>query len=164
MNDNELIRKCAPQRRKDIHKAGAPDRHKPGAPDRHKPGAPDRHKPSAKRMEDRHKPSAKRNQDRHKIINDLHSDTGMDVVCCCCFQMKSRKSCVSSATLPTETLLKYAVDNEYTRTNDAILYICTTCSNSIKSGKEPVRSQKELLGYLDFPPSFKNTLQKFVCQ
>ena len=87
--------------------------------DRHKPGSMDRHKPSALRRLDRHKIK----EDRHNILSDLQSDTGMELCCAVCFQLKSSKNCVLSTNLPAEQTIKYVVDNEYTRSNDGKLHV-----------------------------------------
>ena len=187
MSDNLLIRKCVPKR-EDRHKSNE-DRHK-SSKDRHKSNKDrhiasekrrkdrhiasekrrdDRHIASEKRREDRHLSNEKRKKDRHQsnyhwnnTLADLQTDTGMDCPCSCCLELRSRKSCSTTSTLPPDQISKYVVDNQFTRANDGKLYVCATCKISLKVGKEPVRSQKELLGYLDFPKSFKNSLHK-VC-
>ena len=86
----------------------------------------------------------------------------MERCCAICFQLKSSKNCVLSTNLPSEQTIKYVVDNDYTRSNDGKLYVCSICKTSIQNGKEPVRSAKTLLAYLDYPQSLKTKLQQ-VC-
>ena len=101
---------------------------------------------------DRHKYKKRRkDQSWNKLKKDINNDTGMDVCCCSCLEMKSKKSCVPTSRLPEELVEKYCYKKEITESVDGIFYVCTTCQISIKADKTPTRALKELLGFLDFP-------------
>ena len=101
---------------------------------------------------DRHKYKKRRkDQSWNKLKKDINNDTGMDVCCCSCLEMKSKKSCVPTSRLPEELVEKYCYKKEITESVDGIFYVCTTCQISIKADKTPTRALKELFGFLDFP-------------
>ena len=132
----------------------------------------DRHMETEKRKhdrhldpKDRHLETEKRKEDRHQFsryyrqtLADFKFDTGMDICCCICMELKSKKSCVSASVLTSQEYQLYVVDTSLTRNSDGNLYICSTCRKAVKDEKEPVRCQKELYGFLDFPESFTNSL------
>ena len=127
----------------------------------------DRHLPTSKRREDRHLDQRDRHldqKDRHLnksyrggsksflgIKNSLDNDTGMDVKCCSCLELKSRGSCSLAETLPRELFNKFCVQSETSRSFDGLFYVCITCKKSINSNLKPRRAQKEMIGFLDFP-------------
>ena len=140
----------------------------------------DRHKKTEERQQDRHKLTEersknnrnklteKRKQDRHKdswskLKKDINDDTGMDVCCCSCLEMKSRRSCVSASTLSPKLVKKYCYQKEICRNLDGKFYVCLTCQLSIKADKEPTRALKELIGFLDFPKGNIELLLKNLC-
>ena len=45
----------------------------------------------------------------------MKTDTGMDVVCCCCIQLKSKSDGKYSTNFSQEIISKYCVDNQMTR-------------------------------------------------
>ena len=61
-----------------------------------------------------------------------------------------------------DTISKYCVDSETTRLADGRMWVCNSCSASMNVDQEPERCLKEFFGFLDFPQSFKDTLQT-VC-
>ena len=157
------------------------DRHTPTSErkgDRHISNK-DRHIPTPKRNEDRHTSNKDRhtsNKDRHtnnpkrnrrsynqKVINsmihDINTETGMDLICCVCMELKAKSSCSLSSTVSKDKLDKYVLDWERTKNIDGRHYICNTCKISLKNNKEPVRAQRELLGLLGFPDNFKEELK-----
>ena len=75
----------------------------------------------------------------------------MDVICCSCLELKSRRSCVSMKSLSEELITKYCHQDEVSRSLDGEFYVCITCNISIRADKEPVRAMKELFGLLEFP-------------
>ena len=95
-----------------------------------------RNKVTPKRREDRHQdPTKDRHldptKDRHQVKSfrgkslawdtlkkDINDDTGMDVICCSCLEMKSRKSCVSASTLSSKLVSKYCYRQEISRSVD----------------------------------------------
>ena len=124
----------------------------------------DRHSDSEARRMDRHLDSEARRMDRHlnktfrgksqtwdKLKKDIDDDTGMDVVCCSCLEMKSKRSCVCASNLSPKLVTKYCYKKEISRSLDGKFYVCLTCQLSIKADKEPTRALKELFGFLDFP-------------
>ena len=96
-------------------------------------------------------------------MQDINTETGMDLICCICMELKAKSSCSSSSTISKDKLDKYVLDWERTRNIDGKHYVCNTCKISIKNNKEPVRAQRELLGLLDFPENFKEEL-KNICK
>ena len=124
----------------------------------------DRHLSTPKRREDRHLSTPKRREDRHlnksyrggsksflSAKNSLDNDTGMDVKCCSCLELKSRGSCSLAETLPKELFDNFCVQSETSRSFDGLFYVCITCKKSINSNLQPRRAQKEMIGFLDFP-------------
>ena len=98
-----------------------------------------------------------------KLLQEIKEDTGMDCVCCICAELRSTSSCVLLETLSRDKMEKYIIESEETRNLDGNFYVCSTCKLSILNNKDPVRGQKEFLGLLDFPDSFKDELQQ-ICQ
>ena len=133
----------------------------------------DRHIPTEERKGDRHTSNKDRNPQRNrtaynkrvlaKLKQDINTETGMDLICCICMELKAKSSCSSSSTVSKDKLDKYVLDWERTRNIDGKHYICNTCKISLKNNKEPVRAQRELLGLLDFPENFKEEL-KNICK
>ena len=121
----------------------------------------DRHLDTPQRREDRHLDTPQRRVDRHKdksfsrtlqkVKKEINEDTGMDVICCSCLELKSRRSCVSMKSLSEELITKYCHQDEVSRSLDGEFYVCITCNISIRADKEPVRAMKELFGLLEFP-------------
>ena len=64
--------------------------------------------------------------------------------------------------MSSENFFKYCIDFKQTRTINQKLYICSTCKISIDNGKDPIRSQKEFFGLIDFPDNFKKSLEDDV--
>ena len=113
----------------------------------------DRHLDTQERKKDRHldKNFRGNSQTWKNLKEDINNDTGMDVICCSCLEMKSRRSCVSVSNLSEELVTKYCYQKERTRSKDGKFYVCLTCQIPIKADKEPTRALKELIGFLDFP-------------
>ena len=109
--------------------------------------------------QDRH--SAKYFQDRYTESKkqQMLSDTGMDLICASCVEWKSATSCVHISKLPIEKIFKYCTETELTKNSDGQFYCCITCKMSINDDKQPRRSQKEILGLLDFPKEFMDYLE-----
>ena len=139
--------KDTPQRKEDRHQ-DTPQRRE----DRHIDQT-DRHKDTSQRKEDRHKDKTFRGGPKtlQKVKKDINDDTGMEVICCSCLELKSRRSCVSLNNLPHELINKYCHQHEISRSIDGKFYVCITCRTSIKSDREPTRAMKELIGLLEFP-------------
>ena len=143
------------------------DRHHPTEErkkDRHLSTA-DRHHPTDERKKDRHHPTDERKKSRHtdrKNMQLLFSDTGMELICSVCVEMKSSSSCVPAFKLEPEALAKYLIDSDITRSKDGELYVCLSCKQSIEKNQEPNRAMYEFLAYLDFPTEFKKNLEK-IC-
>ena len=84
----------------------------------------------------------------------------MDLVCASCLELKSVKSCTSMSKIPEEKVLKYCIESDLTRNKNGHFYICTTCKLSIMKDVEPRRSQKEILGLLEFPVELMDELEQ----
>ena len=120
----------------------------------------DRHLATPKRREDRHLDQKDRHLNKSyrggsksflSAKNSLDNDTGMDVKCCSCLELKSRGSCSLAETLPKELFDNFCVQSETSRSFDGLFYVCITCKKSINSNLQPRRAQKEIIGFLDFP-------------
>ena len=113
----------------------------------------DRHLPTPERREDRHLNKSYRGGSKSFLSakNSLDNDTGMDVKCCSCLELKSRGSCSLAETLPKELFDNFCVQSETSRSFDGLFYVCITCKKSINSNLQPRRAQKEMIGFLDFP-------------
>ena len=120
----------------------------------------DRHLSTPKRREDRHLDQRDRHLNKSyrggsksflSAKNSLDNDTGMDVKCCSCLELKSRGSCSLAETLPKELFDNFCVQSETSRSFDGLFYVCITCKKSINSNLQPRRAQKEIIGFLDFP-------------
>ena len=149
---NELIRKCTAERKKDRH--ANEERHT---------GKKDRHANTPERKKDRHTGKKDRHADSRyyrQLYKEFSIDTGMEIICGVCAELRSRKSCRLASCLSVESYQKYIIDAEITRNSDQNIYICTTCKISIDSKKEPVRSQIEFIGFLEFPQNFKDLLKE----
>ena len=110
----------------------------------------DRHLDTPQRRVDRHKDKSF-SRTLQKVKKEINEDTGMDVICCSCLELKSRRSCVSMKSLSEELITKYCHQDEVSRSLDGEFYVCITCNISIRADKEPVRAMKELFGLLEFP-------------
>ena len=139
-----------PKRREDRH-LDQKDRHLDQR-DRHLDQR-DRHLPTPERREDRHLNKSYRGGSKSFLSakNSLDNDTGMDVKCCSCLELKSRGSCSLAETLPKELFDNFCVQSETSRSFDGLFYVCITCKKSINSNLQPRRAQKEMIGFLDFP-------------
>ena len=120
--------------------------------DRHTDQA-DRHLDTPQRRQDRHLDKSFRGQSKtlQKVKKDIYEDTGMEVKCCSCLELKSRRSCVYRKNLSEELMNKYCYRHEITRSLDGNFYVCLTCHNNIKADKEPSRAGKTIYGLLDIP-------------
>ena len=92
-----------------------------------------------------------RSKTLQKLKKDINEDTGMEVKCCSCLELKSKRSCVSIRTLSEEMILKYCYQDEVARSVDGKFYVCLTCQTYIKADKGPPKAVKEIFGLLDFP-------------
>ena len=97
------------------------------------------------------------------MIDDLKTETGMDLICCVCMELKSKSSCTLATTVSKHKLDKYVLDWERTKNINGKHYICNTCKICLKNNKEPARAQRELLGLLGFPEDFKKEI-KNICK
>ena len=144
----------------------------------------DRHLQTEKRKEDRHVQTEKRiehdrkdqhiqTEDRHTVnymknyklkikLRDMWSDTGMDLICSSCIELKSKGSCIPLNRIPKDMVLKYCTESTITINYDGNFYVCQSCKLSIVKDRHPRRCQKELLGLLNFPNTFFDELEK-VC-
>ena len=86
-----------------------------------------------------------------KVKKAINEDTGMEVKCCSCLELKSKSSSVSLRTLSKEMISKYCYQDELVRSRDGKFYVCLTCQTYIKADKEPPKSVKDIFGFLDFP-------------
>ena len=84
----------------------------------------------------------------------------MESVCACCLELKSAKSCTSISKIPEEKVYKYCIESDLTRNKNGNFYVCNTCKLSIMKDVEPRRSQKEILGLLEFPQAFMEELEQ----
>ena len=98
----------------------------------------------------------------NKLVAEMKRDTGMDLVCSICIELKSRNACTAVAKILRELIEDYYVECELTRNSDGNYYVCSTCLLSVRNGKVPIRAQKELLGLMDYPEKFKNKVRK-IC-
>ena len=144
--DNADRHKVTPKRKEDRHQDPTKDRHQDPTKDRHQDPTKDRHQNKSFRG---------KSQAWDTLKKDINDDTGMDVICCSCLEMKSKKSCVSAATLSSKLVSKYCFRQEISRSVDGKFYVCLTCQISIKSDRKPTRALKELFGFLDFPEGNK---------
>ena len=165
-NENKKILSTFDKRKEDRHTSNK-DRHTSNK---------DRHIPTPKRNEDRHTRTSERKEydRRHhrnsynqnkikKLIEELNTETGMDLICCVCMELKAKSSCSVSSTVSKDKLDKYVLDWEKTRNIDGKHYICNTCKICLKNNKEPARAQRELLGLLGFPKNFKEEITN-ICK
>ena len=140
------------------------DRHNERTGDRHRE-KDDRHREKGDRHRekgDRHDFSRQTRRTKKRLEEEMKFDTGMDIVCSICLELKSKNACRNIAKVSREVIEKYYVECDLTLNADGNYYICSTCLISLKKGKEPVRAQKEFLGLMDFPDKFKNEVRKIV--
>ena len=90
-----------------------------------------------------------------KLCEEIKTETGMDTICCICLELKSSNSCTNVEKLSRNKIDKYVVELELTKNKDGKYQVCWTCLQAINKDKEPTRAQREYLGFLDFPESFK---------
>ena len=86
----------------------------------------------------------------------------MDVICCCCIEFKSKNSCASINKVSKDLVLKYCVQSSITLNYDGHFYVCKSCKQCIVKDTLPKRCQKEVLGLLDFPKAFYDSLES-IC-
>merc|ERR1712055_1207076 len=96
-----------------------------------------------------------KNYYRRKLETDLLNDTGMDLICCSCIELKSAKNFCSIDKIPIEKIVKFLVQTDLTQNTDGLYYVCVACKKSIDKDQEPTRCQKEILGFLSFPKELK---------
>ena len=141
------------------------DRHLDSA-DRHLDSA-DRHLNTPLRREDRHLDSADRHlitpsrrQDRHKksevkslqkLKKAISEDTGMDVKCSSCLELKSRGSCHLQRSVSEALVKKYCNLQDIAKSKDGRFYICISCKTNINADKVPTRGLKDYYGLYGFP-------------
>ena len=109
----------------------------------------DRHLDTPQRRQDRHKKSEAKSL--QKVKKDINEDTGMDIRCCSCLELKSRGSCGYLRTLSDELIKKYCYQQDLAKSKDGKFYICLSCKTKIKSNQEPTRGLKENYGLYEFP-------------
>ena len=166
--DNQKIQEKIPTRRKDRH-TSQKDRHIE-TPKRKEHDSEDRHILTPKRKQHDYErleklrnetiKKEKQNYHRNKKEEEFLNDTGMDIVCCCCVELKSEKSCTRADKIPPERMYKYCTESDLTRNKDNKFYVCNTCKVSIQKNVEPRRSQKEIYGLLNFPHQLMEELEK----
>ena len=86
-----------------------------------------------------------------KLKKDINEDTGMDIKCCSCLELKSRGSCHYLKSLSDELVKKFCHGQAIAKSNDGKFYICLSCKGKIKSNQEPSRGLKEIYGLYEFP-------------
>ena len=79
----------------------------------------------------------------------------MDTICCICLELKSSNSCINVNSLSREKIEKFVVELDLTKNINGKYYVCLSCRLALNKNKEPVRAQRECLGFLDFPEEFK---------
>ena len=97
-----------------------------------------------------------------KLINAIKCETGMDILCCICLEWKSKSSCVPISHVNRDLIDKYIIETELAQNSDGAFYLCNQCKTSVLKNQEPIRSQKEFIGLLDFPKTFKDKLHE-IC-
>ena len=108
-------------------------------------------------QKDRHLDTSQRRQDRHKksslqkVKKDINEDTGMDIKCCSCLELKSRVSCHYLRSVSEDLVKKYCYQQDMAKSKDGQFYICLSCKAKIKSNQEPTRGLKEIYGLYEFP-------------
>ena len=53
-----------------------------------------------------------------KLMQDINIETGMDLICCICMELKAKSCCSSSSTVSKDELDKYVLDWERARNID----------------------------------------------
>ena len=123
------------------------DRHLDSA-DRHLDSA-DRHLITPSRRQDRHKKSEVKSL--QKLKKAISEDTGMDVKCSSCLELKSRGSCHLQRSVSEALVKKYCNLQDIAKSKDGRFYICISCKTNINADKVPTRGLKDYYGLYGFP-------------
>ena len=92
-------------------------------------------------------------------VKSMMMDTGMETICTCCIELKSKSSCVLINRLPVEKIFKYCTEVSITRSSDGKFYVCKTCKISIDKDIQPTRCQKDIFGFLNYPSEMFHDLE-----
>ena len=84
-------------------------------------------------------------------VKSMKMDTGMETICACCIELKSKTSCVLISKIPVEKIFKFCTEVSITRSSDGRFYVCKTCKVSIDKDHTPNRCQKDIFGFINFP-------------
>ena len=116
--------------------------------DRHLDSA-DRHLITPSRRQDRHKKSEVKSL--QKLKKAISEDTGMDVKCSSCLELKSRGSCHLQRSVSEALVKKYCNLQDIAKSKDGRFYICISCKTNINADKVPTRGLKDYYGLYGFP-------------
>ena len=84
-------------------------------------------------------------------VKSMKTDTGMETICTCCIELKSKTSCVLISKIPVEKIFKFCIEVSITRSSDGRFYVCKTCKVSIDKDHTPNRCQKDIFGFINYP-------------
>jgi hypothetical protein len=99
------------------------------------------------------------NQRMRDRRSNLDFDTGFEAICCCCLEYKSRDVCTYNVTKLSDGDQEYCIKSGFTTNLDGTHTVCTTCRQSMRAKKEPIKCQRDLFGLTTFPHSFLDQVQ-----
>ena len=93
-----------------------------------------------------------KNRQRNRLLNQFETDTGFEVICCCCNQFKCKNKCTKAKRLSLEEHNTYLLKDEaFNLSKDNEFYVCNICFKKIKA--KNMSSNKDMFQWSNFPKS-----------
>ena len=100
-------------------------------------------------------------QYQKKLISTFTTDTGFDLICCCCLQFKSAYACKNIDVLSANQQKEYTIKTcKLLENRKTGLNVCTSCLKDINNKKNPKKSHKNSFKFANFPNSFIQKLKR----
>ena len=96
------------------------------------------------------------------MYGEIARDTGLDIPCVCCLECKSKSAVkqLENANFTEGQIENHCRKIDFTKAPDGNFYICKDCIGSIKKGKAPLKSIRDVFQITDFPLNFINEIAK----
>ena len=92
------------------------------------------------------------------LLEEFECDTGFQFICCNCNQFKSKSVSIKAEKLSLELQEKYLIKDEgVNMSKDGKFYICKSCYEKVKNGKEKSVENKDLM---ELSPFSKDLLEE----
>ena len=100
-------------------------------------------------------------QYQKKLKSTFLTDTGFDVICCCCLQYKNEVACQTIDVLSAKQQRSFTIKScDLLKNRKEGLFICNSCKTDIDKDKMPKKSHKDKFSHASFPRNLIQSLKR----